>query len=539
MSIRAFVLSDLHFGEPNSVLTTRAGAPAGDELVGSRPVGSRLLGSGVMDALVAGMRALSDRGERRPTLVLNGDVLELALGPAHVALDVFDQFVARLFPADGAPVVDDRVVLLPGNHDHDLWRVSRDEIEARAVERADPAAPVPPADPVTPIFGAFGDDPVPLEWLTRVVRHRHPAHPGLEIVVASPNAAIPGEGRVLALHHGHFTESTYVAMTRVAHAVFGARVDELAPADLERDNGAWIDFLWSSLGREGFVGASLRRAYDLLNTDTGRALLASRLAVAAEGKGAWPLQRVRRAVAGVLALRALDRMKEDELRASAPDEPEAAAGVIAYLDGPLARSLDDAYAGTGAPTPTELVFLYGHTHKPYAARTTTTRFPAGVRVYNTGGWVIDVAAPRPSTGGGLLVVGDDLDVALVHCFDQSDDPGAIAGSVEHADGPDVTTPLTELLRDAAGHEPGPWRALADAAREEVAAQRAARRRTLAEELEAARVPSGGEVALGQVQRLARRQQRIEHKEHRRMHPRDKHAWLAQGTRAARGFFTRG
>jgi hypothetical protein len=473
--------------------------------------------------------------------VLNGDVLELALGPTHVALDVFDQFVRRLFPPGGRAVVADRIVLLPGNHDHDLWRVSRDEIEARAVERVDPTEPVPPAEPVTPLFGAFGEDPVPLEWLTRVLRHRHPTHPGIEVVVASPNAAIPGDGRVLAFHHGHFTEKTYVAMTRVAHSVFGARVDDLAPADLERDNGAWIDFVWSSLGREGFVGVSLRRAYDLLNTDTGRALLASRLAVAAEGRGPWPLRRIRRAAAGVLALGALDRMKADELRASALDAPEAAAGVIAYLDGPLARSLDDAYAATGETTPRELVFLYGHTHKPFAARTTTERFPDGARVYNTGGWVIDVAAPRPTTGGGLLVIGDDLDVALVHCFGQSEDPGAVTGAVEHADGVDASTPLIRLLGDVVASEPEPWRALADAARREVGAQRADRRHSLEDELELARHATTSEIALTQVQRLARRQQRIEHKEQheqqRALHPREKHAWLQHGTRAARGFFT--
>jgi hypothetical protein len=525
MTVHALVLSDLHFGEPNSVLTDRDG-------------GGHLVGNAVMDALADAIRAVAGRASTPPTLVFNGDALELALGPTHVALDVFDQFIRRLFPPGGPAAVADRIVLLPGNHDHDLWRVSRDEIEARAVERADPGAPVPPADPVTPLFGAFGDDPVPLEWLTRVLRHRHPTHPGIEVLVASPNAAIPGDGRVLALHHGHFTEKTYVAMTRVAHSVFATPADDLSPADLERDNGAWIDFLWSSLGREGSVGTSLRRAYDLLNTDAGRALLASRLATAAEGKGAWPLQRLRRAAAGVLALRALDQMKEDELRAGAPDEPEAAAGVIAYLDGPLARTLDDAYAAIDASTPDAIVFLYGHTHKPFAACATTPRFPAGARVYNTGGWVIDVAAPRPSTGGAMLVVDETLDVALVHCFDQSEDPGAHTGTIEHADGADVSTPLVTMLREIVATEPAPWRALADAARRAVADQRAGRRRTLAAELSAARDAPASAVALTQVQRLVRRQQRIEHKERRKLHPHEKHAWLARGTQTARGFFTR-
>ncbi len=525
-AISLLVVSDLHFGEPHSVLTERD-----DD--------GRLVANAVMDEVTAAMVRIAATSTTPPTLVFNGDALELAMAPTHVALDVFDQFVKRLFPPGAPAALGPRIVVLPGNHDHDVWRMSRDEIEARGVESVAADAPVPAAQPVTPIFGALsaGGAPVPSDLLTRVLRHRNPTHPDLEVVIASPNAAVRVGTRMLALHHGQFTEGIYVAMTRLAHTVFGAPADELGPGDLERDNGAWIDFVWSSLGREGGVGESIRRAYDLLNTDPGRALLATKLAAAAQGRGGPKIVRqIRRALAGVVALRMLDGLKEDELRANAPDAPEAASGVMAYIDGPLAKSLEAGPTDPDPVSPEELVFLYGHTHKPFASRADSTRYERGVHVYNSGGWVVDSPDARPGTGGAVLVVDDTLDTALVHLGDQSLDPGAIVGTVDHADGPETTSPLVATLRDLIASDPLPWRALADATRETVIRRRGEHARNLERELSTTRTEPGARATLRQMQHLLRRQQRVERREESRMRPHEARAWLAAGSRSARDFF---
>ncbi|MGZ8761862.1 MAG: hypothetical protein ACXW2Y_00890 [Acidimicrobiia bacterium] len=522
------VVSDLHFGEPHSVLTDR------DDQ-------GRLVGNAVMDGVTGALARIATSSDTPPMLVFNGDALELAMAPTHVALDVFDQFVKRLFPPGGAALVAPRIVVLPGNHDHDVWRMSRDEIEAREVERAAADAPMPLAQPVTPIFGALdpGGHPVPSDLLTRVLRHRNPTHPDLEVVIASPSAATGTGNRMLTLHHGHFTEGIYVAMTRLAHTVFGAPIDELGPWDLERDNGPWIDFVWSSLGREGAVGESIRRSYDLLNTDPGRALLASKLAAAAQGRnGPKVVQHLRRAVAGIVALRLLDGVKEDELRANAPDRADAATGVMAYIDGPLAKNLEVGIAGADTRFPDELVFLYGHTHKPFASCVTSPRYAGTVRVYNSGGWVVDSPAVRAGTGGAVLVVDDTLDVALVHLGDQAEDPGAITGTVDHADGPDTDSPLVARLREQIAHDPTPWGALADATRDTVRRRRGEHARNLDHELATTRRETGARDTVRQMQHLLRRQRRVERREDERMRPHEARAWLARGSRSARTFFGR-
>ena len=85
--VRYVCVSDLHFGATSSILTHLEHVDEVD-LVHASPVLIALL-----DALDE-LAAANESGEL-PTLVLLGDVLELALTSSHVAAMVFDQFVKR------------------------------------------------------------------------------------------------------------------------------------------------------------------------------------------------------------------------------------------------------------------------------------------------------------------------------------------------------------------------------------------------------------------------------------------------------------
>src|SRR5580692_2140606 len=92
--IRYVCLSDLHFGAENSILSSLR---PGTVLVNpTQP-------STALDGLAAAMQTLvaaNSPGAPKPTLILNGDVLELALTSDNVALMVFELFLDRLFPAE-------------------------------------------------------------------------------------------------------------------------------------------------------------------------------------------------------------------------------------------------------------------------------------------------------------------------------------------------------------------------------------------------------------------------------------------------------
>jgi hypothetical protein len=63
---------------------------------------------------------------RKPTLILNGDALELALAEDNIALMAFDRFVELMFPVNGDRLIDPKIIFNPGNHDNHLWETARE-----------------------------------------------------------------------------------------------------------------------------------------------------------------------------------------------------------------------------------------------------------------------------------------------------------------------------------------------------------------------------------------------------------------------------
>ena len=129
MRIRAICLSDLHFGSETSVLT------AVDKDFDT-PLDRHNLGpdinrtSPVLKSLVACLKCIldaqeGDNSEKKPSLVLAGDVLELALSTTNVAVSVFAQFIKLIFHETPLPV-DPTIIYMPGNHDHHFWETSRE-----------------------------------------------------------------------------------------------------------------------------------------------------------------------------------------------------------------------------------------------------------------------------------------------------------------------------------------------------------------------------------------------------------------------------
>jgi len=113
--VRYVILSDLHFGATNSVLTSltpEAGDAGGYRADPDRP-------SPMVDALLHAIASLTAGQDTAPTLVLAGDILDLALSPDEVAATAFSGFVDRAF-GPRSPVFGPVLYYLPGNHDHHM-----------------------------------------------------------------------------------------------------------------------------------------------------------------------------------------------------------------------------------------------------------------------------------------------------------------------------------------------------------------------------------------------------------------------------------
>ena len=407
--VRYVILSDLHFGAENSVLT--------DVLPGRRVADPNQPGP-AMEALVDCLRDLLAHNEDRspPTLVLGGDMLEFALALDNVAAMVFERFV-ELTMAGPDRLFAPTIYFVPGNHDHHLWEAAREAHYARHVASVPRGQPLKVPPHTTPMFGARDEDPTEAQLLTALV-HRSGAK-DLVVQTVYPNLAfLSDDGRKgLIFHHGHFVESMYRLMSVLNELMF----DHPTEPDIiewEAENFAWIDFFWSTLGRSGDVGLDVALIYESLQSQAATDRLVARLADGLANRireGRVRRLVARRVLTAALKFAVSHASDRERRKTGTVLSANAQRGLHEYLEGPLRNQL--VVECNGDP-PSELTFAFGHTHKPFVDVLDLSRYPNPVTVMNTGGWVVDGLEPEPLHGAGAILVDEDMHTLLFHFYAQ-------------------------------------------------------------------------------------------------------------------------
>lgn len=412
--VRYVVLSDLHFGAENSVLS-RVDAVHHDVVDPTRP------GAG-MEALVRCLHDLvaHNEGERQPTLILGGDMLEFALATDNVAAMVFDRFVERTL-AGSNRLFDSRIYFVPGNHDHHIWEGTREQ------HYAEYAASVPATEPLkaprhtTPMFAVGDEQPTRSYLITALVQRA--GDEDLRVQTVYPNLALlsPDGRKGFVFHHGHYVEPMYRLMSSMSQLVFN-RPPEPDIVQWEAENFAWIDFFWSSLGRSGAVGRDVALIYESLASQQATDRIVDHLA--AHVANSLHTGRVRRFVARRVVRGALhhavSKVALRERRHTAGHlSDDAQRGLREYVEGPLRNQL--ATECNGDP-PSEVLFAFGHTHKPFVDRLDASRYPVPVQIMNTGGWVVDGLHPEPFHGAAAVLLDEDLNAVLLRFYTQHERP---------------------------------------------------------------------------------------------------------------------
>ncbi len=237
-AVRYVVVSDLHLGAAYSLLThTDAdGNPHPDQLSAT--------GRGVANGMRSLFGALEPGQAPLPTLVLLGDIFDLSFVPARVAMMAFQQLVLELFDPARPALFDATVLYVPGNHDHREWRVIRDAMFLEQV-RGESAGELPERPATTGLLA----QPVECQVATALMR-RALGDDRYRVESGYPNVGFVAGDRCVVMHHGHFTEGTYRLMSTALGQLTGQ--DTTTDLDeLERINGPWIDFFWSSFGDQG------------------------------------------------------------------------------------------------------------------------------------------------------------------------------------------------------------------------------------------------------------------------------------------------
>jgi hypothetical protein len=465
--IRYVILSDLHFGAENSVLTALDERPATADKTGFSADPQRP--SPLLSGLIDGLRELTRGQDRPPTLILAGDILDLALSLDEVCVMVFRLF-AHLAFGDGPPAFDPVVHYVPGNHDHHEWEITR-ESQYVAYVCGQPADAELVGPWHTTKLVPAAEDPVASSALLTGLARSQAGSTGVKVEVSYPNLALrtPDGRRCLVVSHGHFTESIYLLMSRLRDILYpGQRQAPLEDIDrLEEENFAWIDFFWSTLGRSGQVGTDMGLIYADLASAKDIDILVSNLisAMMAKGKGPGWLRTPERWALNAVLRREVTRVATSERGTPAVTLTAAGqAGLRDYLQGPVRGQLRQQLGHV----PEEVTFVYGHTHKPFVDQWSVPGFPAPVYIANTGGWVVDTAAPAPVQAGAAVLVNEDLDAASLQFYRQG--PGSAPVPVQLLPPPPGAQPSAWHTELASRIDPAaaPWSTLSESAAKLVA-----------------------------------------------------------------------
>jgi len=423
--IRYVCISDLHLGADNSLLTH----------LNADSVVDPLQPSAVLRELAGWLEIVLRTVNQgtRPTLILNGDLLELALALDNKAIMAFERFLELMFPAGKDSLVADEIIFLPGNHDHHMWETARETQYAQFLQQRPPGTFLEPPWHATQMFHLKGPLSVSAPILNAVITRYEHLRGKVNVKTVYPNYGVLSgqKTKCVLFTHGHYVESIYLLMTRLGNALFPDRPKPVFIWDIEAENFAWIDFFWSAMGRSGDVGDYIERVYDMLLVPELRKKLAAQLGQLAGHEwlpkhpglakiAAWCLSPF---VSHFLSRSdGLEKLKTDDTLS-----PDAQAGLKWYVQDPLRQQLlmelDDNM-------PEEVTVVFGHTHKPFSTTQTFAGFPTPAYVYNSGGWVVDTEEVEPMHGGAIVLVDDELNVVSARMYNEAKDPGQYKVKVE-------------------------------------------------------------------------------------------------------------
>lgn len=436
------ILSDFHAGAAESLLTVLD--------ADNRPLPAQVspVTLDFAAAFAPFMAALDATAP--PDLVILGDALDLSLAPPQVAVQVFQTFLreagfARLFG---------QVCYLAGNHDHALWTAERYGATAGAHDPAQPAFWAHSSPAFAPP-GAVGTSAMLNAVLSGAGFAGQVAsyYPNLGLLPTAPQGDVR---RVTVLHHGHFIESAYTAMSGIVGLLSDDPSAPLTAETIEAQNGAWIDFVWSTLGDDGRVGSLAAMAEAMLYTGGEAEQLQDRLAQVLAGwitttaglprfgtASDWAERLSRALMDGVIGSYSdLERYSYDQ-----PLSADSVAGLRRYLSQVVRRQITDEVPSAGPAD--ELTFVFGHTHKPFADRVIADGFDRPVKVYNTGGWVLDTALLSTVEGAGIVFIDAAGHSAMLRLYSLSPDETVTGATIVTAGpGEDADNPLRQQLQAA-------------------------------------------------------------------------------------------
>lgn len=453
-SIRYVIFSDLHLGAENSILTN---------LVNNSVDTDDTKASDVLIQMIACLRDVVSKNEdgQKPILVLNGDIVELALTSTNKAAMAFERFIELIMPVDGEALFDKNVLYLSGNHDHNLWERSRNYHYVQYLDTLKSGDYIQNELHSTKLF----NPPIIPATFLGALFHRFAHLQDVTVTTVYPSYGILSEDKqkCVIISHGHYVESIYSLMTSLRSKIFPDRKNPMHVEELENENFAWVDFFWSTLGRSGAVGKDLSLIYDKLQDPEQVKILIKNIAESfTENSKNKILGWIEEKVLQEMLNFTLGRMASSER--NEPDvvlTPDATIGLKQFLEIYIANQIKQELDGQ---IPKNLSFVFGHTHKPYQEMYNFDGYENPVKVYNSGGWVVDTENVQPLHGGSVVMIDEHLDVLALQMYRE----GKLQVTVEDLKGTfEKNCPFYEHISTVINMQAEPWVSFSETAAKEI------------------------------------------------------------------------
>lgn len=397
--LRYIVISDLHLGEEESLLTPPKGK-------------SYSLVEAFSDCL-ADLVFNFNKEKELPVFIFNGDILGLSFSTYHESLKAFEHFAKAITVQNK---ICDSVVYIPGNHDHHIWQLAQEEEYQKRLSKRKKGAPIPEMiSSTSPLY----QDGFASSFFEAFMSNNQEAAPS-EFKIHYPNFLLPspksGDPFVL-FHHGHFAENTYHFISKAMQALY----PELKTPDtlnaLEMQNGAWIDFAFSQLGRSGEAGKYFER---LMLTLSSEELLKERKNALAENVAKelnfpyLPFDWMEKILAKRLITNISEKVRSERYRGGTSCSDETMQGLMEYLNLYCHEILKE-----NGWKNEQLTFVWSHTHKPFEKIKKTKKI-GQVNMINTGGWTIPPAT-SPTHGASIILINKKNEVQALRIFMDTED----------------------------------------------------------------------------------------------------------------------
>lgn len=390
-TLKYIVLSDLHLGESDSLFTPQDGE-------------DYALLEAFSDCL-ADLLFHFNQGEL-PGFILNGDILGLSFSTYQQSLRTFEHLVHALTVRNR---LCERVAYIPGNHDHHIWHMSMEEDYRARLMNRDEKTSFPELHSSTgpryedglgsPLFEAF--------------MQKSENKP--EFKVMYPNFLLPPNGPkepYVLFHHGHFAESTYHFVSKAMRALYPELGTPETTSELEMQNGAWIDFAFSTLGRSGEAGAYFEHLTATLSSkellEKEKSELAGNLADALDFPF-LPFRWMEKLLAERLIVNIAEKFRSERYKRDTVCSEETMDGLLHYLN-TFCRQVLESSGRERQP----VTLVWSHTHKPFEKIIETPSF-GNMKTVNTGGWVLSPTT-SPSHGASIILINQANEVQALRIF---------------------------------------------------------------------------------------------------------------------------